>query len=152
MRIVGTVGGGADADGDMAVRASTKGSPSVPGGPSARRGDSMVVAGDSADGGWERLSTRVGAVRGRERMARPDESSITVTSVMGSEMSVRADEYFSGAETARWAVLVVMWEREPGWRGRRAVLLTTVIDGPGSGLCVSLRVGLSWNCGEKDLS
>lgn len=94
------------------------------------------------DSGWELLLI---LVRGRERTARPGESSITVTSVTGSEMSVRADEKPSWAETARWAVV-----RERGSRGGRTVLvpvLAAVVDGPGSALGLSLPVS---NCGEKD--
>jgi hypothetical protein len=131
---------GANAGGDVAVRASTKGSPSVAGGSSARRGDSMVVA----DSGWEMLPTLVGTVRERERIARPGVSSITVTSVTGSEMSVRTEEEPPGADTTRW---VVVWVS-----ARRTVLLAAVVDGPGSGLCVSLRMDLSSNCGKKNLA
>jgi len=110
----------------------------------------MSVAEECMDRGWEPLPALVGAVRGRERIVRPGESSITVTSVMGSEMSVRADEKFSGAETTRWLV-VVMWVRARGSRGGRMELLAAVVDGPGSALCVSLVADLSI-CGEKDLS
>lgn len=128
------------------VRASTKASPSIARVSGARRGDSMVVAGVSGDSGWETLTALVGTVPERERIARPGVSSVTVTSVTGSERSVRADEEPSGADTARWTV----WVRVLGPCEGRTVLLATVIDGPGSGFCVSPRVSL--NCGEMDLS
>ena len=58
---------------------------------------------------WEPTPTLVDAVRGRApRTARPGVSSITVTSVTGSEMSVRADEKRSGAETVRWVKVAML--------------------------------------------
>jgi hypothetical protein len=111
-----------------ASRASTKGSPSV-----------------AEESVCEPLAALVGAVRGRApaiaRVARPGVSSITVTSVTGSEISVRPDEP-EGAETMR---CVDVARESRGWR----TAMLAVVDGPGSALlfCVSL-VALSSNCGR----
>lgn len=104
-----------------------------------RKGLPFASASCSGAEEWvcETLPTRVGAVRGRARVVRPVVSSITVTSVTGSEMSVRADEP-SGAETMRRVA-----RESRGWR--TALLGAVVDDGPGSAVCVSL-VALSSNC------
>lgn len=107
-------------------------------------GTRVSTKGSAEESVCEPLAALVGAVRGRGRVVRPGVSSITVTSVTGSEMSVRADDEPSGAETVRWVDDVARKSR--GWR--TVLLGATVVDGPGTALDVSL-VALSSNCAEE---